>query len=104
MTISIHIILPMKKNEKKYIRFVTNDMNIYNRIFEYNITCRIKDMLYDFLRRTNSQPIIDQEHISFLYKGKILNKQDILNKTVGEVFRNEGNNFRIRVLDSNNII
>ena len=102
MTISVQIIFI--SNKKKYIRFVTNDMNINNRIFEYNITCRIKDMLYDFLRRTNSQPIIDQEQISFVYKAKILNKQDILNKTIGEVFRNGGNNIIIHVWDSNNII
>ena len=87
----------------KVLKFRTDDENINFKAFEYNNSCLIEDMLKDFLKKTNSKDTLDIKDISFMFNGKILNKGDILKKTVGQVFRTSSN-IPIRVRDTNDVI
>ncbi len=85
------------------IKFKTNDENINKRIFKYDTSLTIEDMLLDFLRKTNSKMILDPNQISFLFKALLINKKENLQKKVGEVFRST-HNIAINVIDTNYII
>ena len=89
--------------QTKEIKFKTTDEDINRRTFNYNVSCTIKDMLLNFLRETNSKMVLKPNEISFLYKALLINKSDILNKKVGEIFRHK-QNVAINVIDTNNII
>ncbi len=86
----------------KVLRFQTADENINLKIFEYNNSCLIEDMLKDFLKKTNSKDTLDVTDISFMFSGKILNKGDNLKKTVGQVFKRS--NIPIQVTDTKDVI
>ncbi len=85
------------------IKFKTNDENINKRIFKYDTSLTIEDMLLDFLRETNSKMVLDPNQISFLFKALLINKKENLQKKVGEVFRST-HNIAINVIDTNYII
>ena len=87
----------------KHLKFQTADENINSKTFEYNTSCTIENMLKDFLKKTNSKDTLDIKDISFMFNGKILNKGNILKKTVGQVFRTSSN-IPIKVTDTNDVI
>ena len=85
------------------IKFKTQDEIINKRIFKYDTSLTIEDMLLDFLRETNSKMVLDPNQISFLFKALLINKKENLQKKVGEVFRST-HNIAINVIDTNFII
>ena len=84
-------------------KFKTQDEIINKRIFKYDTSLTIEDMLLDFLRETNSKMVLDPNQISFLFKALLINKKENLQKKVGEVFRST-HNIAINVIDTNFII
>ena len=91
-----------------YITFIVKEDNeISNRIFRYEESCTIKEMLEDFLRQTNYKTTLNPEEITFIYQSRILNKEGYLNKTLKEVFKLNKNWVTIRfidVIDPNEIV
>ena len=90
------------------VRFIVKEDNeIRNRIFRYEESCTIKEMLEDFLRQTNYKTTLNPEEITFIYQSRILNKEGYLNKTLKEVFKLNKNWVTIRfidVIDTNEIV
>ena len=89
---------------KKGVKFQHNkNGDIEKKIYEYDNSCTIRDMLTDFLQKTNSKITLDPGQITFMFGG-ILNRNDeILNRTVGEIFKNR-NNVTVKVIDTENIV
>ena len=89
---------------KKGVKFQHNkNGDIEKKIYEYDNSCTIRDMLTDFLQKNNSKITLDPGKITFMFGG-ILNRNDeILNRTVGEIFKNR-NNVTVKVIDTENIV
>jgi len=87
---------------KYYIIFSVNE--ITKRLFEYEESCTIEEMLEDFLRQTNHKMTLDPSEITFLYRSSILNQERDLNKTLKEVFKLNKNMQTIRVIDTSLVI
>ena len=68
------------------LKFKTIYEDINSRIFFYDTSLTIKEMLLDFLDKTNSKKILNPDDISFLFKSIIINKKDSINKKVGDIF------------------
>ena len=60
-------------------------------------------MLLDFLGKTNSKMTLDPKQITFLFAGRVINQENDLKKTVGEIFKKK-NNIPIKVIDTNDVI
>ena len=85
------------------ILFIYNEgFGIQEKLFEYEDICTIKEMLEDFLRKTNSKKTLAPSDICFIYNAKILNNERFLNKRLKEVFKESLN--RIIVKDYCDII
>ena len=78
------------------------DADIALKTYQYDTSMKIKDMLYDFLRQTNSKMTLDTNQISFMYGG-LLNNDKNLEKTVGEIFKKK-NNQNIKIFDTGDVI
>ena len=87
---------------KYYIIFSVNE--ITKRLFEYEESCTIEEMLEDFLRQTNHKMTLDPSEITFLYRSSILNYESYHNKTLKEVFKLNKNMQTIRVIDTSLVI
>jgi len=88
-----------------YIGFIFDEDNeITKRLFEYEESCTIKEMLEDFLRQTHSKMTLDPSKIYFLYQARILNIEEYLNKTLKEVFILNKNMPTIQVIDTSLVI
>ena len=83
--------------------YKTND-NVYERIFKYESSCQIEDMLIQFLKETHSIITLNTDDIVFLFGPRILNKMPTLKKTVGEIFKDGNCRNIIKVIDNNAII
>ena len=84
------------------IKFDTDQESINKQLFTFDSNITIKEMLNDFLKKTNSKIELQSEDIQFIYKGKILNTPNYLNRFVGDIFKL--NNHKVKVWDSKNII
>ena len=84
------------------IKFDTDIEEINKQIFEFDPSDKIRDVLNAFLQKTKSINELSLEKIQFIYKGKILNSPQFLEKNAKEVFRFQ--NHKIKVWDANNII
>ena len=84
------------------IKFDTDIEEINKQIFEFDPLDKIRDVLNAFLQKTKSINELSLEKIQFIYKGKILNSPQFLEKNAKEVFRFQ--NHKIKVWDANNII
>ena len=85
------------------LKFKTPDEAVNKKSFEYNGDWTIEQMLKDFLLKTNSKMTLNHKDIVFQFNAFILNRENILSKTVSEVFK-KTINAAIRVQDVNNII
>jgi hypothetical protein len=85
------------------LKFRTDDEDINKRVFEFDASMTVEQMLKSFLSQTNSKMILDPYEISFLFGGKILNKQENIGKLLSSVFTAR-NNKPITVSTSKNII
>ena len=88
---------------KKVLKFQTSDEDINKKIFEFDTTLTIENMLLDFLGKTNSKMTLDPKQITFLFAGRVINQENDLKKTVGEIFKKK-NNIPIKVIDTNDVI
>ena len=68
---------------KKVLKFQTSDEDINKKIFEFDTTLTIENMLLDFLGKTNSKMTLDPKQITFLFAGRVINQENDLKKTVG---------------------
>ena len=84
------------------IKFDTDREEINTKLFEYSPDITIKELIESFLKETNSRNETKVEDIQFIYKGKILNSPEFLDKTAKEIFRFQ--NHKVKVWDSKNII
>lgn len=84
------------------IKFDTDKEDINKQIFEFPPSMTIKELLNTFLKDTKSVNELGLEKIQFIYKGKILNSPQFLDKQAKEIFRFQ--NHKIKVWDANNII
>ena len=78
------------------------DDDIGKKIYEYEDSWTIRQMLLDFLQKTHSKMTLDTDKICFVYGG-ILNSEKLLNKTVKEVFKS-ANNVAILVKDTGDVV
>ena len=79
----------------KQLRFQhETNADIVKQIYEYDESMKIRDMLYDFLRKTNSIMTLEPEKIFFMFGAKILNSKEAncLDKDIKEVFKHKKNN------------
>ena len=83
-----------------YIKFITDYKDININCFEYDGNLTIREMLLDFLCKTNSELILDDTKIIFVYTYKIINKKDILYKTISNIFRGNAWNIPIKVIET----
>ena len=67
--------------------FVEYNPEISRECYDYENTCTIKEMLEDFLRKTDSKMTLAPSDICFIYNAKILNNERFLNKRLHEVFK-----------------
>ena len=88
---------------KKVIKFQTSDEDINKKFFEFDTTLTIENMLLEFLGKTNSKMTLDPKQITFLFAGRVINQENDLKKTVGEIFKKK-NNIPIKVIDTNDVI
>ena len=86
-----------------YLRFNTANQIINKRIFSYNGSCLVEDMLKNFLLTTNSILTLNANDISFLWKAELINKDKNLKKTVKSFFKNIHEPI-IQVIDTSHII
>ena len=84
------------------IKFDTDKEDINKQIFEFPPSMTVKELLNTFLKDTKSVNELGLEKIQFIYKGKILNSPQFLDKQAKEIFRFQ--NHKIKVWDANNII
>ena len=89
---------------KKGVKFQHNTKpEIGNKIYEYDNSCTIRNMLTVFLQKTNSPITLDPGQITFMFGGILNRNEEILNRTVGEIFKNR-NNVTVKVIDTANIV
>ena len=88
---------------KKILKFQTSDEDINKRTFEFLSNLTIETMLREFLSKTNSKNTLDTKQITFLYAGRVINQENDLKKTIGEIFKKK-NNIPIKVIDTNDVI
>ncbi len=84
------------------IKFDTDIEEINKQMFEFDSSDNIRGILNSFLKKTNSKNELSLEKIQFVYKGKLLNSPQFLEKNAKEIFRFQ--NHKIKVWDVNNII
>ena len=87
----------------KHVKFQRGEDPNNLKMYEYNTSTTIKDMLYDYLKQTNSIMTLDAEKITFMAKGILNNKESTLNKTVGQYFK-ALDNVVVKVYDNSGII
>jgi len=88
---------------KIHILFTHNERpDIKNMLFEFDKTLTIKEMLLDFLKKTNSKMILDVKKTYFMHKSKILNQENYLNKILKEEFKKD--NDLVQITDCDNIV
>ena len=92
----------MSKKTKTILFSHNERSDIQKKPFEFDETLTIKEMLLDFLKKTNSKMILDMNKISFMLGAKILNQNIYLNKALKEVFRD--NNKPIKIIDAEGIV
>ena len=84
------------------MRFVDEyNPEIRRYIFEYEDICTIKEMLEDFLRKTNSKKTLAPSDICFVYNSTILNTEKYINKRLKEVFKKNRIQCNILVYETN---
>ena len=84
------------------IKFDTNLENINKQLFVFDPSLTVKEMLQIFLKDTQSKSELNLDQIQFVFKGKILNSPQFLDKHLRDIFR--FSNHKIKVWDSKNII
>ena len=77
---------------------------IQKKVYFYQESWTIKQMLEDFLNQTNSKKTLKPNEISFIIGSNILNTEKNLEKTLKEVFKNNKMIKPIKIIDSNNVI
>ena len=96
-----------KKNKRNKmtvcLKFKTTDEEINQRIFTFDNSITVKEMLQSFLSQTNSKITLSPSDITFTFGAKILNKGDCVDKPLSKVFTSQKNT-PIKVMDINNII
>ena len=88
---------------QKMLKFQTEDEEINKKVYPFDGSMSIKDMLYSFLSQTNSKSTLDANKISFMFCGHMLNSDSYLKKTVAQVFTKKSNAV-IKVTDTANVI
>ena len=88
---------------KKVLKFQTSDEDINKKTFEFDTTMTVENMLLEFIGKTNSKMTSDPKQITFLFAGRVINQENDLKKTVGEIFKKK-NNIPIKVIDTNDVI
>ena len=80
-----------------HIQFITDYEDINKELFDYDGNLTIKEMLLDFLSKTNSKLTLKINEIYFMYYSKIINSdENKLSKTISILFKNKRIN-KIRV-------
>ena len=87
----------------KHVKFQRGEDPNNLKMYEFNTSITIKDMLLDYLKQTNSIMTLDAEKITFMAKGILNNKDSTLNKTVGQYFKTL-DNVVVKVYDNSGII
>ena len=90
----------LNKNKKINVEFDTG-YKLFN--FNYNSEITVKEMLLDFLFRTNSIMILNTNNIVFMYHSFILNNDRNLSRPLEEVLSKRDMKPKIKVLDAGNI-
>ena len=65
---------------------MTDFEDINKQCYEYDGNLTIKEMLLDFLSKTNSRLTLDINEINFINRGNILNRKDRLSKNISKIF------------------
>ena len=90
----------------KKLRFQhETNADIVKQIYEYDESMKIRDMLYDFLDKTNSIKTLKPEKIFFLFGANILNSNEpnYLDMEIKEVFKHK-NNALVKVFDPGKVV
>lgn len=87
---------------KLFCKFFSDDETI-NSNFEFDSNLTTRNMLVEFLRKTNSVLNYNIEDITFMYNSTLINNQKYLDRPIKEIFK-RNNNPKIKVIDSNNIV
>ena len=88
---------------KVRVKFDTEVESINSKLFEFEPSLKIRDMLKIFLSKTQSRNELSLSLIEFVYNGKILNSPLFLDKYLKDIFR-FNNNINVRVMESEKII
>ena len=93
---------------KIYFKFYIKDDYYYeinNKLFEYDSTITLENMLLDFLSKTKYRKTLDEDKIFFLYRWRIINRKKDLKKKIGEIFKStiKSNVFIIQVSEAGRI-
>jgi hypothetical protein len=89
---------------KKYIKFKREgeDPSLL-KVYEFDSSITVKEMLNQYLSDTNSIKTLDPEKITFMSKTILNNKEDILNKPLSKQFKNIVN-VLITIIDNGGVI
>ena len=91
-------------SKKYYIKFKREGEDPSSlKVYEFDSTTTVRDMLTYYLRQTNSINTLDPEKITFMSKTILNNKQDILDKPLGKQFKNLLN-VMITIIDNGGVI
>ena len=74
---------------------MTDFEDINKQCFEYDGNLTIKEMLLDFLSKTNSRLTLDINEINFINRGNMLNSKDRLSKNISKIFRMKMNIIKV---------
>lgn len=70
--------------------------------FSFKKTSTIKEMLEDFLKRTNSVVTLERNKIIFSFRNKVLNSKPYENQMIQNIFGR--GNVTVKIIDKNKII
>ena len=91
-------------SKKYYIKFKREGEDPSSlKIYDYDESITIRDMLTDFLRKTNSVNTLDPTKITFMSKTILNNRKEILDKPLGKHFKNLLN-VMITIIDNGGIV
>ena len=86
-----------------FLKFKTTDEEINKQSFEYNSSMIVRDMLNDFLLKTNSKKTLSTNEIAFMFGTKIINNKNFIDQPLSSIFKSK-KNVAINVRDMNDVI
>lgn len=89
---------------KKYVKFKREgEDSSALKVYEFDSSITVREMLNQYLRDTNSISTLDPEKITFMSKSILNNKPEILDKPLSKQFKNIVN-VMITIIDNGGVI